>query len=107
MLSELAARLIAVDGKIATREVDAAIQIGKKFAPNFDEDALKDYCYGIKEPRNHKLIAMEFSSLIDEDQKRRVVNFLIAITTADNEIRTSEAELIDEICAIWNIKMNG
>lgn len=105
LLSELAAGLIAVDGKIATREVDTAIEIGRKLMPDFDETALKTYCYGNKTPRNHKIIARQFESRIDHDLKQRVVKYLIAITTADNEIRTSEAELIDEICAIWGVRM--
>ncbi len=107
LLNELVAGLIAVDGKIATREVDAAIQIGTDLMPDFDETALKAFCYGNKTPRNHKLIAREFSTRIDQDQKQRIVKYLIAITTADKEIRTSEAELIDEICAIWDVRMNG
>lgn len=106
MLSELAARLIAVDGKIAPREVDTAIRIGRELMPDFDETALKTYCYGNRSPRNHKIVAREFNSRIDLEQKQRVVKYLIAITTADNEIRTSEAELIDEICAIWGVRMN-
>lgn len=106
MLSELAARLIAVDGKIAPREVDTAIRIGRELMPDFDETALKTYCYGNSSPRNHKIVAREFNSRIDLEQKQRVVKYLIAITTADNEIRTSEAELIDEICAIWGVRMN-
>ncbi len=107
LLSELAAGLIAVDGKIAPREVDTAIEIGRELMPDFDETALKTYCYGNKTPRNHKIIARAFETRINHDQKQHVVKYLIAITTADNEIRTSEAELIDEICAIWGIRMNG
>lgn len=107
LVSELAANLIVADGKIATREVDAAIEIGKTIVPNFDETALKTYCYGSKKPRDHRRVAKEFGRLINQDEKRRVVDYLVAIATADNEIRTSEAELISEICHVWNIKMNG
>jgi len=107
MLSELAANLIAADGKIGSREVDAAIDIGKTIMPDFDENTLKKYCYGGKKPRDHRAVAKEFGQLIDQDEKKRVVDYLVAISTADNEIRTSEAELIDEICVIWNIRINS
>ena len=107
LLSELAAGLIAVDGNIAPREVDTAIRIGRELMPDFDDTALKTYCYGNKSPRNHKIIAREVNSRINLEQKQRVIGFLMAITTADNEIRTSEAELIDEICAIWGVRISG
>ena len=82
----LAASLIAVDGVIDQEEKDMAIEMGRRMIPGFSNLEFETLLDGLDELPSAYEIASTLRNLLDEEGKDTIIDYLVAIATADNQI---------------------
>lgn len=93
----LAASLIAVDGVIDQEEKDMAIEMGRRMIPGFSNLEFETLLDGLDELPSAYEIASTLRNLLDEEGKDTIIDYLVAIATADNQIVEVEHQELEAV----------
>ena len=93
----LAALLVAADGEIATNEKAVAASLGAKMFPGFSPLVFETLLEGMDVLPTAGELAAKLSDLVDEDGKTAIMEYLVALAKADNNVSQVEREQLDEV----------
>jgi uncharacterized tellurite resistance protein B-like protein len=82
----LAASLIASDGVIEDEEKEVAVEMGRRMIPGFSNLTFETLLEGLDELPSAYELAMQLRTVLDEEDKDQVINYLVAIAAADRQI---------------------
>ena len=82
----LAASLIASDGVIEDEERDVAVRMGRRMIPGFSNLTFETLLEGLDDLPAAYELASQLRDLLDEEDKDQIINYLVAIAMADEEI---------------------
>ena len=82
----LAASLIASDGVIDDEERDVAVRMGRRMIPGFSNLTFETLLEGLDDLPSAYELASQLRDLLDEEDKDQIINYLVAIAMADDEI---------------------
>jgi uncharacterized tellurite resistance protein B-like protein len=82
----LAASLIASDGVIEDEEREVAVRMGRRMVPGFSNITFETLLEGLDELPSAWELATQLRELLDDEGKDQVINYLVAIAMADDEI---------------------
>ena len=82
----LAASLIASDGVIEDEEREVAVRMGRRMVPGFSNMTFETLLEGLDDLPSAYELATQLRDLLDEEDKDQIINYLVAIAAADNEI---------------------
>ncbi len=86
----LAASLIAVDGVIDEEEKEMAVEMGRRMLPGFSQVAFDEILERLEELPSAYELAESLSADLDAEDKDRIIDYLVAIATADEVIVEGE-----------------
>ena len=90
--ASLAAAMVAADGKIEPQEVQTAVQIGTQLFEDFDAKLFNEVLENVRRlPSTTELAAM-LAGVLDEPGKAAVLEYLLAIASADGNIDPAEVK---------------
>ncbi|MCA9790991.1 MAG: TerB family tellurite resistance protein [Candidatus Eremiobacteraeota bacterium] len=93
----LAASLIAVDGKLEKSEMAVATSLGVKMFPSFAPMTFETLLDGISQLPPAYELACVFRELVDEEGKKKVLDYLAAIATADDMLASVERDELEAV----------
>lgn len=99
----LAASLVAADGVIEEEEKQVAIQMGRRMVPGFSHLEFETLLDGLTELPSAYEIASTLKDLLDEEAKDTILNYLVAIASADDaivEVENHELEAVAEALGV-------
>lgn len=101
----LAASLIAVDGVVDEEEKEVAIRMGRRMLPGFSHLAFETLLDGIDDlPSAYELAGM-LKDLIDEESKDTIIDYLVAIAGADNQVVEVEHQELEAVAAALGVPL--
>ena len=93
----LAAAMVAADGKILPEEIKTAEGIGMKLFDGFDPVDFRAYCEGHKDLPSPKNLAEVLKEILNDNEKKLILDYLRAISEADGDVDPDEEALLKEI----------
>lgn len=93
----LAALLVSADGKISTDEKSVATDLGEKMFPGFSPLVFETLLDGMKDLPSAEDLATKLSSLVDDEGKTAIMNYLVALANADNHVAQVEKDALKEV----------
>lgn len=93
----LAASLIAVDGVIDQEEKEIAIEMGRRMIPGFSNLEFETLLDGIDDLPSAYEIAFTLKNLLDDEGKDTIIDYLVAIATADQQIVEVEHQELEAV----------
>lgn len=100
----LAAALMASDGKVDPTEVHTALRLGQERIPGFDADEFRRTCGSRAKLPGVTEAARLLAPVLDEEQRRKLVDYLAAIAQADSEMTEEEARLLRVVTEILGVE---
>ena len=97
MAAALAASLVAVDGVVEKSEIDVASVLGARMFPDFSPLTFETLLDGINELPPAFELACHFRELVDEDGKQKILEYLVAIATADDRVAPVERDELETV----------
>ncbi|MFA5505641.1 MAG: TerB family tellurite resistance protein [Vulcanimicrobiota bacterium] len=82
----LAASLIASDGVIEDEEREVAVEMGRRMVPGFSNLTFETLLEGLDDLPSAYELAEQLRDLLDDEDKDRIINYLVAIAAADRQI---------------------
>lgn len=101
----LAASLIAVDGVIDEEEKQVAVEMGRRMLPGFSHVEFETLLDGISELPSAYDLAMTLKDLLDDEAKDTIINYLVAIAGADNEVVEVEHQELEAVAAALGVPL--
>jgi uncharacterized tellurite resistance protein B-like protein len=101
----LAASLIAVDGVIDDAEKEVAIRMGHRMLPGFSNVEFETLLEGLDELPSAYELATTIKDLLDDESKDIVIDYLVAIATADNQIVEVEYQELEAVAAALGVPL--
>lgn len=102
---QIAALVVIADGKVEESEIAAAVQIGRRLLPNFDEQTFRKMCSGSTEIGEWKSKIRNLGSKIQQKDKEVLLKYLVAISASDGEIDEKEIEIINQVADVLGLEM--
>lgn len=93
----LAASLIAVDGVIDQEEKEIAVEMGRRMIPGFSNLEFETLLDGIDNLPSAYEIASTLKNLLDDEAKDTIIDYLVAIATADHQIVEVEHQELEAV----------
>lgn len=103
----LASLMINADGKVEENEILAAEEIGEKIFPNFDEARFRLLCSSKQKLPELIDIAPLLNNIMNEEGKKLILQYLIAIAQADGHFDNSEKQMIAEMARLMHIDLRS
>lgn len=101
----LAASLVASDGVIETAEKKVATVLGAKMLPGFSPLTFETLLDGITELPAAYELACQLRELIDEEGKTQIMEYLVAIATADDRVVDVERQELEAVATALGTEM--
>lgn len=101
----LAASLIAVDGVIDDEEKEMAVRMGRSMLPGFSNTTFETLLEGLDELPSAYELASTLTDVLDEESKDNVINYLVAIATADDVIVEVEHQELEAVAAALGVPL--
>lgn len=102
----LAAAMVLADGKVEAEEIKAAEVIGEKIFDDFDEAAFHVLLKGHRELPDITDIARMLKDYLDDDGKKTLFKYLLAIAKSDGTIAPEEKALLVLVAQNMGMDMN-
>jgi tellurite resistance protein len=93
----LAALLVAADGEIKSDEKAVATQLGARMFPGFSPLVFETLLEGMEELPSAGELAGRLTDLVDEDGKRAIMEYLVALANVDSKVSALEKEQIVQV----------
>lgn len=101
----LAASLIAADGVIEEEEKRVAVHVGQSLFPGFSTLCFETLLDGLDELPSAYEIATTLRELLNDEDKELIVNYLVAIAAADNEIVEVERKELETVAEALGVEL--
>lgn len=101
----LAASLIASDGVIEDDEKAIAIEVGQRMLPGFSQAKFEALLEGIDELPSAYELAVPLRKVLDEESKDLIMEYLIAVASADKEVVEVEAHELEAVASALGVPM--
>lgn len=101
----LAASLIAVDGVIEHEEKEIAIDMGRRMIPGFSHLEFETLLDGIDNLPSAYEIASTLRNLLDDEAKDIIIDYLVAIATADQQIVEVEHQELETVAEALGVPL--
>lgn len=101
----LAASLIAVDGVIDEEEKEVAVRMGHRMLPGFSSLTFETLLDGLDELPSAYELAATLREVLDEESKDQIMEYLVAIATADEQIVEVEHQELEAVAAALNVPL--
>lgn len=101
----LAASLIAVDGVVDDEEREVAVRMGHRMLPGFSHLAFETLLDGIDDLPSAYELASVLKDVIDDESKDTIINYLVAIAGADNEVVEVEEQELEAVAAALGVPL--
>lgn len=101
----LAASLIAVDGVIDEEEKQVAVEMGRRMLPGFSHVEFETLLEGIFELPSAYELAATLRDLLDDESKDTIINYLVAIAGADNEVVEVEHQELEAVASALGVPL--
>ena len=101
----LAASLIAVDGVVDESEKEVAIRMGHRMLPGFSNLVFETLLDGLDELPSAFELATTLTEVLDSETKDTIINYLVAIATADNEIVEVELQELEAVAQALGVPL--
>ena len=102
----LAAAMVAADGKIEADEIAVAEGIGAQlFGEVFDSVDFRRFCNNPNEIGDIGEIIALVDEALEEDGKMLILQYLKAISESDEDVDSSETELMSQVADGWHIDL--
>jgi Zn-dependent protease with chaperone function/tellurite resistance protein len=93
----LAAGMVAADGKILPEEINTAESIGMNIFDGFDSVDFRAYCENHNELPSPKSLAEVLKDVLNDNEKKIILDYLRAISEADGDVDPDEEALLKEV----------
>ena len=103
----LATLMIKADGKVEEQEIAVAEAIGEKIFPEFDEARFRLIINSEQKLPTLIDIATLLNSIMDENGKKTIFQYLTAIAKADGNIDQAEKQMITQMALLMNIDLQS
>ena len=101
----LAASLIAVDGVIDQEEKDIAVEMGRRMIPGFSNLAFETLLDGLDDLPSAYELASTLRDLLDDEGKDTILDYLVAIATADEQIVEVEHQELEAVATALGVPL--
>lgn len=101
----LAASLIAVDGVIDEEEKEAAVTMGRRMLPGFSEEIFKQQLSRVDELPSAYELASSLTEQLEEEDKDTIIDFLVAIATADEMVVEVEHQELEAVAMALGVPL--
>lgn len=101
----LAASLIASDGVIDQEEKDMAVEMGRRMIPGFSNLAFETLLDGLDDLPSAYELASTLRDLLDDEGKDVIIDYLVAIATADNQIVEVEHQELEAVATALGVPL--
>ncbi len=101
----LAASLVAVDGVVDDEEKEVAIRMGRRMLPGFSHLVFETLLEGLDELPSAYEIACMLKDMLDDEGKDNIINYLVAIAGADNEVVEVEHQELEAVAAALGVPL--
>ncbi len=101
----LAASLIAVDGVIDPEEKEVAIEMGRRMIPGFSNLSFETLLDGLDNLPSAYEIASTITEILDDESKDIIIDYLVAIATADDKIVEVEHQELEAVAAALGVPL--
>ncbi len=93
----LAASLIAVDGIVDDEERKVAVAVGLRMLPGFSRTTFETLLDGITDLPSAYELAAPLRDLLDDESKDLIIEYLVAVAGADDEVVEVEAHELQAV----------
>ena len=101
----LAASLVAVDGVIEEEEKRVAIQMGQRMLPGFSSLEFETLLDGLTELPSAFELAETLKGVLDTEGKDQIINYLVAVATADEQIVEVEHQELEAVAIALGVPL--
>ena len=101
----LAASLVAVDGVIEEEEKRVAIQMGQRMLPGFSSLEFETLLDGLTELPSAFELAETLKEVLDTEGKDQIINYLVAVATADEQIVEVEHQELEAVAIALGVPL--
>lgn len=101
----LAASLIAVDGVIDDSEKQIAVEMGRRMLPGFSHVEFETLLEGLDDLPSAYELAETLKDLLDTEAKDTIINYLVAIAGADNEVVEVEHQELEAVASVLGVPL--
>ena len=93
----LAVSLIASDGVIEEEEKAVAIAVGQRMLPGFSKSTFEKLLDKVDDMPSAYQLAAPLRKLLDDETKDMIMEYLVAVASADHEVVQVEAEELQAV----------
>lgn len=101
----LAVSLISSDGVIDEEEKAVAIRVGQSMLPGFSKATFEKLLEELDELPSAYELAKPLRKVLDNEAKDRIMDYLVAVAAADNEVVRVEAEELKAVAKGLGVPM--
>ena len=101
----LAASLVAADGVIDDQEKKVAVVLGARMLPGFSPLVFETLLDGLSSLPPAFELACTLRQFIDEDGKKLILDYLVAIATADDRVVDVEQQELEEVATGLGVEL--
>jgi uncharacterized tellurite resistance protein B-like protein len=93
--ASLAATMVVADGKVDAQEVHTAIALGGRLIPGFEPRLFHEVVAGVRRLPPTTQLAALLAELLEPRARRELLDYLLAIASADGRVTTAEMALLE------------
>ena len=101
----LAASLISSDGVIDEEEKTVAIEVGQRMLPGFSKATFEKILEDLDHLPSAYELAAPLRKVLDDEMKDTILDYLVAIAGADNEVVQVEAEELKAVAQALGVPL--
>lgn len=101
----LAVSLISSDGVIDEEEKAVAVEVGHRILPGFSKATFDALLEEVDELPSAYELAAPLRKKLDDEDKDRIIDFLVAIATADHEVVQVEVEELKAVAKALGVPL--
>lgn len=101
------AGMVVVDGRIDPDELYYTAQLGRELFPGFDGEEFEERCRRTPTPPTIGQLAPLLAETLDEAQRTRLFDFLLAISQSDGEVAPEEMALLRSVAKDLGLAFEG
>jgi len=101
----LAASLISSDGVIDEEEKAVAIEVGQRMLPGFSKATFEKILEELDDLPSAYELAVPLRKVLDDEMKDTILDYLVAIAGADNEVVQVEAEELKAVAQALGVPL--
>ncbi|MFN8611252.1 MAG: TerB family tellurite resistance protein [Vulcanimicrobiota bacterium] len=101
----LAVSLISADGVIDEEEKDVAVRVGQAMLPGFSKSTFEKLLDHVDEMPSAYELAHPLRKLLEDEAKDRIMDYLVAVASADHKVVRVEAEELKAVAKALGVPM--